>query len=115
VTDQLIESASEPFDPTETSLEAFLSAHAMRYDADGNAILCLCGWGEDNGVPLSAHLFNASRSIMYRESAAILQAERANVDDEYVPGLQHGFSVMLARGDAAELPPVVPEASTGSV
>jgi len=98
---------TDPFDPTETSAEAFLAVHAIRYDQDGNAILCKCGWSEDNGVGLDTHLFDASRSLMYRESAAILQAERGNVGDDYSIGLQHGFSLMLGRADAAELPEVV--------
>lgn len=116
--DQLAESASDPIDPTETSLEAFLAFHGIEYDQDGNAVLCVCGWAEDNGVSLQAHLFNASRSLMYREAAAILQAERANVEEDYVGGLQHGFTLMLARADAAELPDpdaAGAEASTSSV
>lgn len=114
MTDQLPDPATDPIDPTETSLEAFLSVHGIEYDQDGNAILCKCGWSEDNGVPLQAHLFGAARSSMYRESAAILQDAAASADEERAAGLQTGFRLMLSRADAAELPDV-PEASTGSV
>ena len=121
--DQLADSATDPIDPTETSAAAFLSQHDIVTDGELYSG-CICGWevtGDDvtaYRVQVVTHLFNASRSSMYRESAAILQAERANVEDDYVGGLQHGFSLMLARADAAELPDpgaAGAQASTGSV
>jgi hypothetical protein len=118
VNDLIADAATDPFDPTETSLEAFLAVHGIEYDQDGNAVLCKCGWSEDNGVPLAAHLFDASRSTMYRESAAILQAERASAAENFTEGLHYGFGLMLARADAAELPDpgvTIVQASTSSV
>lgn len=106
--EQLAESASDPIDPTTTSLEAFLAEHGIHIESfTEERLACNCGFGEAGPVTeteLAGHLFNASRSLMYRESAAILQAERANVEEDYVGGLQYGFSLMLARADAAELP-----------
>jgi len=107
VTDQLAESASDPFDPTETSEAAFLSQHMIHIESfPEERFACICNFGEEPPATIeevTAHLFNASRSTMYRESAAILQAERATAGEDYGDGLHYGFGLMLARADAAEV------------
>lgn len=89
------------FDPTTTSTEAFLAEHRIVNGEED--IVCTCGLVPSDSEQLSAHLFVAARSIMYREAAAVLNAMRAEADDDQSMGLSLGFQEMLARAEAAEL------------
>jgi len=104
------EPAPTAADPTETSEEAFIAEHGV-INWGAEEVVCKCGHQPITGpLGLTYHLFNASRSIMYRESAAILKALRDTSTDELAQGLHRGFNEMLAAAEAAELPPVVPPA-----
>lgn len=97
--------SDQEFDPTTTSTEAFLQEHGVLFDGDGpgeyGAPYCKCGGATAD--ELASHLFDASRSIMYRESAAVCQYERNRRGEEAFPGLHLAFQIMLDRAEAAEL------------
>lgn len=94
----------QSFDPTTASAEALLLEHEVIYDGQpGEASAPYCKCGNADPDELAEHILAASRSIVYRESAAVLQHESRTAPDEETVGLNTGFQIMLARAEAAEL------------